>query len=145
MGLKSTDFVANPLRLIYTVGMRKSTFIERLAGSILRREAEIVAKAEEYSRTPNRGRLAGIVDELLALRRMILAWRSGSYQPAKWAVAVGIIGLLYFLSPVDLIPDFIPILGYLDDLILYFVLFKLLSRELKRFSEWEARQVVATP
>ncbi|MBH3426406.1 YkvA family protein [Pseudomonas alkylphenolica] len=33
----------------------------------------------------------------------------------KW---VAIIVVAYALSPIDLIPDFIPVLGYLDDLIL---------------------------
>ena len=36
-------------------------------------------------------------------------------KPAKW---VAIFVLAYALSPIDLIPDFVPILGYLDDLIL---------------------------
>ncbi len=34
---------------------------------------------------------------------------------AKWLVAVIV---AYALSPIDLIPDFIPVLGYLDDIIL---------------------------
>lgn len=40
-----------------------------------------------------------------------------SETPFYIKACIGMI-LLYALSPVDLIPDFIPILGYLDDLIL---------------------------
>ncbi|WP_124057959.1 YkvA family protein [Vaginisenegalia massiliensis] len=34
------------------------------------------------------------------------------------AKGLAIVTLIYALSPVDLIPDFIPVLGYLDDLII---------------------------
>lgn len=48
---------------------------------------------------------------------------------AKW---LGIMVLGYALSPIDLIPDFIPILGYLDELILLplgvYLFIKLLPR-----------------
>lgn len=35
-----------------------------------------------------------------------------------YAKAVGALTLLYALSPIDLIPDFIPVLGHLDDIVL---------------------------
>lgn len=35
-----------------------------------------------------------------------------------WAKALGVLVVAYALSPIDLVPDFIPIIGYLDDLLL---------------------------
>lgn len=45
----------------------------------------------------------------LAYRRPDVSW----YAKLFAAVVVG-----YALSPIDLVPDFIPVLGYLDDLVL---------------------------
>lgn len=39
--------------------------------------------------------------------------------PAKIALAAAVI---YLVSPIDLLPDFIPVLGYLDDLLLVAVI-----------------------
>jgi uncharacterized membrane protein YkvA (DUF1232 family) len=54
-----------------------------------------------------------------ALRRDAHAIRLASRDPrVPWTVkllAIAVAG--YALSPIDLIPDFIPVLGYLDDLI----------------------------
>ena len=46
------------------------------------------------------------------------------------------LAIAYVLNPIDLIPDFIPILGYLDDLIvvpiLIFIAIKLIPKELSQ-------------
>jgi uncharacterized membrane protein YkvA (DUF1232 family) len=49
----------------------------------------------------------------------VTLWFAMRHSGAPWfAKALGYFIVAYALSPIDLIPDFIPILGYLDDLIL---------------------------
>ncbi len=54
------------------------------------------------------------------IKRDVVALYSAIRDPrAPWfAKALGVLVVGYALSPIDLIPDFIPILGYLDDVIL---------------------------
>lgn len=50
-------------------------------------------------------------------------------KSAPWYVKLLVTaGLLYLLSPIDLIPDFIPVLGQLDDALLIAGLLKLVRR-----------------
>jgi uncharacterized membrane protein YkvA (DUF1232 family) len=55
-----------------------------------------------------------------AIRRDVVAvWLAARDPRVPWyAKAVALAVAAYALSPIDLIPDFIPVLGYLDDLII---------------------------
>lgn len=49
----------------------------------------------------------------------VTIWFAGKHPRTPWyAKALGLFVVAYALSPIDLIPDFIPVLGYVDDLIL---------------------------
>ncbi|MCA1949469.1 MAG: DUF1232 domain-containing protein [Treponema sp.] len=65
-------------------------------------------------------------------------------ETPKLAKVVAIIALAYALSPIDLVPDFIPILGYLDDLIILPLLvglaIKLVPQNLFQVCEAEAQE-----
>jgi len=69
-----------------------------------------------------------------------------SYKDPRvpWCIKILIILFLgYILSPIDLIPDFIPVLGYLDDFILVTVgiplLHRMIPKEILKEHEEEAR------
>ena len=49
----------------------------------------------------------------------ITLWFAGRHPSTPWyAKILGLFVVAYALSPIDLIPDFIPILGYVDDILL---------------------------
>jgi len=69
-------------------------------------------------------------------------WFARSHPQTPWyAKAMGGLVVAYALSPIDLIPDFIPVLGYLDDVIILPVLIWLTVRLLPPQVLVEARQM----
>ena len=52
-------------------------------------------------------------------RDVVAVWIAGRDPRVPWhAKALAAAVAAYALSPIDLIPDFIPVIGYLDDLII---------------------------
>ena len=49
----------------------------------------------------------------------VTLWFAGKHPDTPWyAKALGLLVVAYALSPIDLIPDFIPVLGFVDDILL---------------------------
>ena len=49
----------------------------------------------------------------------VTLWFAGKHPKTPWyAKALGLFVVAYALSPIDLIPDFIPVLGYVDDVLM---------------------------
>jgi uncharacterized membrane protein YkvA (DUF1232 family) len=46
-------------------------------------------------------------------------------------------GLLYFILPADLIPDFLPLIGYLDDLAVLTTIMNSLKGEINQYRDWK--------
>jgi uncharacterized membrane protein YkvA (DUF1232 family) len=59
----------------------------------------------------------------------VTLWFAGKNPRTPWYTkALGVFVVAYALSPIDLIPDFIPVLGYVDDVLLLPVLIWLTIR-----------------
>lgn len=78
-------------------------------------------------------------DTLQSLFRLIKLSASGEYTGVPTTTVVAAVAvLIYFLSPIDLIPDFIPVVGLLDDMALVAWFSTSIKHELDKFHEWEA-------
>lgn len=81
---------------------------------------------------------ADIAGRLNVITRLTKAWRNKEYTDVSYAtVFLSVAILLYFVSPIDLIPDFIPLIGGLDDVLLLGFLLKIIDKEIERFLTWE--------
>ena len=72
------------------------------------------------------------------LVRLVRSYASGDYRQIQTSTIIaGLAVLLYVLSPIDLVPDFIPVFGFLDDLSLIGWFIGKFQGEISRFREWE--------
>lgn len=76
--------------------------------------------------------------DLPLLIRLLNAWKRGSYRGLSVRTLASVaVGILYILSPVDAIPDFIPGIGLIDDAAILTLLLHSLAQDLAAFRVWE--------
>lgn len=76
--------------------------------------------------------------DLPLLVRLLKAWKQGSYRGLSVRTIASIaVSILYVLSPVDAIPDFIPGIGLIDDAAILALLLHSLAQDLSAFRVWE--------
>ena len=82
--------------------------------------------------------------QLITFQRMLKAYSKNEYRNLPWRSLLSIIGaILYFLNPFDIIPDFIPGIGLIDDITLLGWVYKSLTSDVERFEDWEYKNSAA--
>ena len=75
---------------------------------------------------------------LRTMIRLVQAYINGSYREIPWKSLLALIGgLVYFMMPVDLVPDFIPFTGLLDDFTVIMFISGALRQDIQDFLDWE--------
>ncbi|WP_304343256.1 YkvA family protein [Chryseobacterium koreense] len=83
----------------------------------------------------------GLVQKLPVILRMIKStMKKNGYKPEIKNVILPGLMLLYVFSPIDLIPEWIPVIGVLDDLAVLALAIPMLTSEAERFVAWEAKK-----
>jgi uncharacterized membrane protein YkvA (DUF1232 family) len=99
----------------------------------------LLDNATEKAKQADKSAFKGLLPYLLAMLRLIRAFCSGKYKRVSWESLISVIvAIAYFASPLDLIPDFLPGIGYLDDAMIVRFVYRSVKAELNRFMEWES-------
>ena len=89
-------------------------------------------------------KIVPVVGEKLAmvpvLASLIKSFVSKEYTDIPIGTIIAIIAaLLYFVSPIDLVPDSIPVLGYFDDAAVVTVCWKMVESDVKEYQVWREK------
>ncbi|WAJ36227.1 DUF1232 domain-containing protein [Pseudomonas sp. GOM7] len=92
-------------------------------------------------KTPVGARFAALREDVQLLRSLCLAWFKGEYrQVSKQALLMAVAALLYFITPLDAIPDWLVGLGFVDDLAVLAWVLNTWRDELQAFRLWREQQ-----
>jgi uncharacterized membrane protein YkvA (DUF1232 family) len=81
---------------------------------------------------------AAVKQKFFTLGRLVKAYALGHYRIVPWKAMLSVVAaLIYFISPIDLIPDFIPVTGLTDDVGVLLWVYNSLSKEVNEFLSWE--------
>ncbi|HEY5575519.1 MAG TPA: DUF1232 domain-containing protein [Clostridiaceae bacterium] len=109
-------------------------------------------KAREYARDPVKtknlvdkaikkssgiGPLIELGESLKLIFGLVKDYAKGRYRDIRYGSLIAIIiGLLYLVAPIDSIPDFIPLAGFIDDAAVLGLIIKQVRSELDKYKIW---------
>lgn len=86
--------------------------------------------------------LRQIWEDLQTLVKLLADYLNGSYRQLPWNSVVAIAAALsYFVLPLDAIADFIPLIGYFDDLSLLSVVLTMVHQDLEQYKQYKKNTV----
>lgn len=109
-----------------------SEYIDRVAAALTPAdEDKILARAAQKNRR-SAARSKGLVGRIGLLLDMM---RDKDFRFTWTSRAVILAGLVYFIIPTDVMPDVLPVIGFVDDAAVIGVVFRRLRHEIERYGE----------
>ena len=123
---------------IYRTFTRMIKLARKIVGDD-RKTAELITHADtKLGKNRNQTGIKRVATEVKGLIRLLKSYKNGTYRDVSGKSIVKIVaGLLYFVSPVDAIPDFIFGFGFIDDAFVIGFVVDNLRKEIDKFLQWE--------
>ncbi|XKH02408.1 DUF1232 domain-containing protein [Marinobacter nauticus] len=126
-------------------------FSRKIAAKELNRESAKISQADLEAllarqktieeKVRNSGHLNRFNTAIKLMFSLLRDYWQGNYRAVPWKSIAAIAGaLIYVLNPLDLIPDFLAGLGFLDDASVVAFCLKLVESDLHRYAAWKELQ-----
>jgi len=127
----------------FNQALSKAARIAGHPGRVIKLIAQLAIKLYQTDfKSLHTGQLVGKVN---ILGRMAGAYGRGEYRAIPWKTLITVVAaLLYFVNPVDLIPDLVPAIGLTDDFTVLLWVYSSAEKEISKFLAWESGLMVST-
>jgi uncharacterized membrane protein YkvA (DUF1232 family) len=114
----------------------------KYSGNVTEEDVSGVLEKEDAILNKTHGPLEKFAKNIKLFFSFVKDYASGRYREIPWTTIAAIIGsLIYIFSPIDLIPDFIPILGLTDDAVVFGLCLAGIANDLKKYEIWKNQYV----
>ncbi|MFT4856682.1 MAG: uncharacterized membrane protein YkvA (DUF1232 family) [Algoriphagus sp.] len=81
-----------------------------------------------------------LIEPVSVFIRMVKSHLNGEHKLSGSTLGLIILGLVYFVSPIDIIPDFLGFFGFADDFSVILAIYAKVKEEVGDFLDWERTQ-----
>lgn len=82
------------------------------------------------------------LSEVPIMASLVVNYVKKEYQDVPIGTIIAILSaLIYFVSPIDIIPDSIPAIGYFDDAAVVAACWKLVESDIEEYEKWRAENI----
>ena len=102
---------------------------------ILEEEEKLKEKLKDSSS------LERFTTDIVLFISLVKDYSQGNYRDIPYKTISAIVfGLVYIINPIDIVPDFIPVIGHIDDALIIAFCLKLVEKDLHKYQAWKEAQ-----
>jgi len=120
--------------IFYSKSMSKASKLSNNSAGILNVLKKALNKIQEQGKGPI---IDQIRNKLLIFGGLIKSYATGEYRDIELKNLVIILGsMIYFISPIDFIPDILPMVGFADEIALLTFAYNSVASEIEKYELW---------
>ncbi|HWQ80878.1 MAG TPA: DUF1232 domain-containing protein [Ignavibacteria bacterium] len=106
---------------------------ENKLGSVLNKEKSVMSRLRRLDPRV----FVTLFRQIKLAMNLLKDYKTKKYRDISWtSVAVIVAGILYFLNPLDVIPDVLSVIGFTDDAIVLAFIFNSIKKEFDKYINW---------